>query len=176
MALIQTEWWGRGPFSFSLEKDTFAWKKWEKIFLIYLCCLLLKVWIFGSVTSRYEFFSIEIGNVVCEREHSEFMETTHIIRLKGSPTIRNGGGKSTFWTPSWLFLRSWTCGFSVFYVKEASCLISSSSATFTLSSFSSSMTSLISSSTCPILTFYTFLESPDQMLAIDEEKRGWGKE
>ena len=77
--------------------------------------------------------------------------------IKGSPTIRNGGGKSRFWTPSWLFLTFWTCGFSVFYVKEASCLISSSSATFTLSSFSSSMTSLISSSTCPILTFYTFL-------------------
>ena len=40
------------------------------------------MWIFGSVTSRYEFFGIEIENVVCEREHSEFMETTHIIRLK----------------------------------------------------------------------------------------------
>ena len=93
--------------------------------------------------------------------------------IKGSPTIRNGGGKSTFWMPSWLFLRSWTCGFSVFYVKEASCLISSSSATFTLSSFSSSMTSLISSSTCPILTFYTFLETSHQMLVNGEEKKSW---
>ena len=44
-------------------------------------------------------------------------------------------------------------------------------ATFTLSSFSSSMTSLISSSTCPILTFYTFPESSDQMLVNGEEKR-----
>ena len=44
---------------------------------------------------------------------------------KGSPTTRNGGGKSRFWTPSWLFLKSWSCGFSVFYVKEASCLMSS---------------------------------------------------
>ena len=95
------------------------------------------------------------------------------LSAKGSPTLRNGGGKSRFWTPSWLFLTSWTCGFSVFYVKEASCLISSSSATFTLSSFSSSMTSLISSSTCPILTFYTFLESSDQMQVNGEEKRSW---
>ena len=93
------------------------------------------------------------------------------IQDKGSPALRNGGGKWRFWTPSWLFLTSWTCGFSVFYVKETSYLISSSSATFTLSSFSSSMTSLISSSTCPILTFYTFLESSDQMLANGEEKR-----
>ena len=91
--------------------------------------------------------------------------------MKGSPALRNGGGKSRFWTPSWLFLTSWTCGFSVFYVKEASCLISSSSATFTLSSFSSSMTSLISSSTCPILTFYTFLETSDQMLVNGEVKK-----
>ena len=98
---------------------------------------------------------------------------TIIFLCEGSPGIRNGGGKSWFWTPSWLFLTSWTCGFSVFYVKEASCLISSSSATFTLSSFSSSMTSLISSSTCPILTFYTFLESSDQMPVNGEEKISW---
>ena len=93
--------------------------------------------------------------------------------FKGSIGIRNGGGKSWFWTPSWLFLTPSTCGFSVFYVKEASCLISLSSATFTLSSFSSSMTSLISSSTCPILTFYTFLESSDQMPVNGEEKISW---
>ena len=102
---------------------------------------------------------------------TEFISCLKCSYWKGSPTIRNGGGKSRFWTPSWLFLAFWTCGFSVFYVKEASCLISSSSATFTLSSFSSSMTSLISSSTCPILTFYTFPESSDQMLVNGEEKR-----
>ena len=100
-------------------------------------------------------------------------KTKSLKRVKGSPTLRNGGGKSRFWTLSWLFLTSWTCGFSVFYVKEALCLISSSSATFTLSSFSSSMTSLISSSTCPILTFYTFLESSDQMPVNGEEKISW---
>ena len=96
-----------------------------------------------------------------------------LFYTKGSIGIRNGGGKSWFWTPSWLFLTPSTCGFSVFYVKEASCLISSSSATFTLSSFSSSMTSLISSSTCPILTFYTFLKTSHQMLVNGEEKKSW---
>ena len=124
------------------------------------------------------FFEFHIKLASKHTSTVDFYQLVQLLPLwpKGSIGIRNSGGKSWFWTPFWLFLTTWTCGFLVFYVKEASCLISSSSATFTLSAFFSSMTSLISSSTCPILTFYTFLESPDQMLAIDEEKRGWGKE
>ena len=121
----------------------------------------------------YQFFHIFYlkSEWVLIRQKAGWQVQNTIFVHNGSPDLRNGGGKSRFWTPSWLFLTSWTCGFSVFYVKEASCLISSSSATFTLSSFSSSITSLISSSTCPILTFYTFLETSDQMLVNGEEKK-----
>ena len=45
--------------------------------------------------------------------------------------------------------------FSELWVKEALCWISLSSATFTSSSCSSSMSSLISSSTCLIFKYYT---------------------
>ena len=117
-----------------------------------------------------QLYAAKVCQLFCNTRYFKFKLN---LQGKGSPALRNGGGKSWFWTPSWLFLTFWTCGFSVFYVKEASCLISSSSATFTLSSFSSSMTSLISSSTCPILTFYTFLKTSHQMLVNGEEKKSW---
>jgi len=99
-----------------------------------------------------------------ESEKSKFIDTIMTVtkiydiilwwKVKGwqkRKHIRNGGNKSRFWTPSWLFLKSWTYGFSFFYVKEDLCLILLSSATFTLSSFSSSMISFTSSSRCSMV-------------------------
>ena len=92
MALIQTEWWGRGPFSYSHEKETFALKvgrQWvEKIFLIYLhylCwlfgCVDVHIWVSNYVVVDTSSLALKWG--VCERENiwSSWKQINVIIKL-----------------------------------------------------------------------------------------------